>query len=538
MQRNLNALAETHYDVLVAGCGIYGAAAVREAALRGLKTAVIDARDFCGATSANSLKIIHGGLRYLQQLDIPRVRESAGERTNMMVIAPHIVHPLPCVMPTHGYFMRSQEAMAAGLLLYELVTIDQQKPEDPQKHFPRGRTINRDDLLDKAPGLDAGRISGGAEWYDAIANNTERLAVSMVRSAADAGADAANYLKMTGFIDSGNRITGIKAKDMLSGNEIEIRADLTLVNTGPWTNHALSMFHTHLTRPIKGLALGMNFVLGKKLFDYHAVGLSCPKHKESGERLLFFVPWHDTTMVGTYYRTHNGHPDELEVTDEDISLFIKDINTVLPRAKLEHSDIAMIHAGLLPTRKPYPSMRDPDLSEHNTIIDHGKTDSVDGVISIAGVKYTTARHTAEKTIDLALRKLGKHTKGSESASTPLPGGNIRDFKGMLAQADLNNTPHRLVYEYGTEHQAILENSTDSKNTIEAEIRHITSAEMPETLADMIFRRTDIASAGIPDSKSLENIARIMGRQLDWDESRIANEIQQAESVQFPGSETF
>jgi glycerol-3-phosphate dehydrogenase len=548
MKRNLNTLAEEKFDVLVVGCGIYGAATVREAAQRGLKAAVIDSRDFCGATSANSLKIIHGGLRYLQQLDIIRVLESCNERKNMMRIAPHIVHPLPCVMPTRPMSMKSQQTMAVAMLMYDTITCKRNSLQDAEKYIPRGRVISKDDCLKIIPGINPSNLSGAAEWSDAYANSTERLCVSMVSSAVDAGAQAANYLKMTGFLESDNTVVGIRAKDMLSDREIEIKADLVILNTGPWTNHMLSLLDAHSTKPINGLALGMNVIVNKEFSSRYAFGLSCPKGKNSKERLLFFMPWHGKTMIGTYYRAHNGHPNEIKVTDEDIELFLKDINSAYPPAKLTSDDILLIHAGLLPTKEATHNtteqtngsgpLRDPALSNHPTFIDHSKADAINGLLTVVGVKYTTARNVAEKTIDIAFRKLKQKPKPSISAETPLPGGDIKDYNGLLAHAELNHHPKYLINNYGTNYNDIIKNSDIEHDTLKAEIEYIINEEMPETLADLMFRRTSIASTGMPSDEAINKIAEIMAENLHWDSARVTEEIRQTKSVQFPGSETF
>ncbi len=538
MQRNTEDLCSKEFDIVVVGAGIYGAATARDAALRGLSIAIIDGRDFCGATSANSLKIIHGGMRYLQQLDFPRVLESCCERRNMMRIASHLVHPMPSIMPTRGHLLKSREAMAAGLLLYEILTGKRNTLRDREKNIPRGRVISKSECLKIIPGLAGDGITGGVIWYDACAFNTERLVVSMVRSAVDSGAVACNYTRMTGFIGSSNRVKGIKAEDMLSGDEVEVRARLVINNTGPWVNETLNLLDAHTTKPLTGLSMAMNFVLKRQLFSSHAVGLSCPVETGSRERLLFFVPWGGRTMVGTYYRSHEGHPDRLHATEEDIDLFLADLNKAYPEGNLAKDDIALIHAGLLPTKHLTRDVRDPELLRHYRILDHGKHDHIEGLISVLGVKYTTARDVAEKTIDLACRKLRIDARPSSSAKNPMPGGDIGDFKGLLAEADLDNTARRLVYNYGMEYRNVVNGTGNLEDTLEGEVQFILDNEMPQTLSDLIFRRTDLAISGMPGDETLLRCARIMARHLGWDRSRIEEEVRQTKDVRFPGSETF
>jgi len=254
MKRDLQAMGGKTYDVLVVGCGIYGAFTAREAALRGLSVAVIDRKDFCGATSANSLKIIHGGLRYLQQLDVARVLESAKERYNLMRIAPHLVHPLPCAMPTRGFFMRSKPVMFAGMILNDIITCDRNQDIDPEKTIPRGRVISRDEFTQIVPGIDDRRFNGAAVWHDALCYNTERLAVIAVKAAVQGGADAANYTEMVKFARDGRRVSGAVVRDAFTGEEVTIKARLVINNTGPWTNETLGLLGEPVTLPVTGLA--------------------------------------------------------------------------------------------------------------------------------------------------------------------------------------------------------------------------------------------------------------------------------------------
>ncbi|MFC1498527.1 glycerol-3-phosphate dehydrogenase/oxidase [Verrucomicrobiota bacterium] len=536
LQRNIQQLTEKEYDVLIVGCGIYGAAAARDAALRGMSVAIIDSRDFCGATSANSLKIIHGGLRYLQQMDIPRVLESVRERKLLMRTASHLVHPMPCIMPTRGYLLKSRAAMTAGLILNEILSCRRNISMDPQKYVPMGKTVSKSVCLSYVNGLDGRGITGGAIWFDGLAYNTERLVISMVRSAVDAGAVPANYVKMTGFIKTKNQIKGISAVDALTGNKLEIRAKVVINNTGPWANATLDMLDLHTTKPVMGLAMGMNFVLKRKIFSKYSVGLVCPRETSSKERLLFFVPWQNGTMVGTYYRSHEGTPDQLKVKAEDIDLFLADLNKAYPAGKFTNDDIALIHAGVLPTVENTSNIRDPKLSGHYAIIDHHSHDDISGLISVSGVKYTTARDVAKKTIDLALKKLNKSAGNSPTDKAHIAGADIKNFNNLLTDADARNIPRRLIYNYGTDYKKIIDGCENTEDTLDAEIRFVVSHEMPQTLADLIFRRTDFAAHGIPDDTMLRRCSEAMALSLGWDSKRISDEIRRVKSVKFPGSE--
>ena len=210
MKRDIRPLTEKKFDILVLGGGIYGATVAWEAVGRGLSVALIERSDFGSQTTANSLKTVHGGLRYLQHLDIVRVRQCIRERTTMMRIAPHLIHPLPCLMPTYGHGMKGKEVMRVGLLLNDIVSCDRNNLEDPQKRIPNGRVLSRTDTLGAAPGIDGKRVTGGAFWTDAQMADTERVALAFIQTASNAGACVANYVEASHLVRRENRIDGVK----------------------------------------------------------------------------------------------------------------------------------------------------------------------------------------------------------------------------------------------------------------------------------------------------------------------------------------
>lgn len=540
MKRDLQALADRTFDVLVAGCGVYGAFVAREAALRGLSVAVIDAGDFCGATSANSLKIIHGGLRYLQQFDIIRVRESVVERRNMMRLAPHLVHPLPCIMPTTGWGLRSKLVMRMGMLVNDMLSFDRNRTGDPEKFIPNGSVLSMEECLRILPGLAGRGVTGAAAWHDALAHNTERLVLGAVMAACGAGAVAANYVRLVGFSRKGGNITGIVAEDVFTGSRFPVSAKLVINATGPWTPEILSLADEHAPSPIRQLVLAMNFVLNRQVIQSYAAGLTSPRTPDRKMRLLFFEPWRGRTIAGTYYRLHTGPAGDMKVSEEDIATFLDDLNRAYPPARLERKDIAVIHAGLQPAAS---SSGEPEPAGHYRIVDHSTADGIEGLLTVVGVKYTTARDVAAKAVDVALSKLGRPPRGSQSGSADrrLPGGEFPDFNGLLGQmlhsaGTMLGEEHvrRLVMNYGTECRALVDvcksDSSlgrlpcDCPDIIGAEVVHAVRSEMAQTLSDIVFRRTDLGSAGTPDEATLRACADLAAREAGWDAKRKETEV--------------
>src|SRR5512134_780414 len=229
MKRNIQGLAEKEYDLVIIGGGIFGACAAWDAARRGLRVALLEKKDFSHATSANHLKMVHGGIRYMQHLDVVRVRESSLERSALLRIAPHLVRPLPIVMPTYGHGMRGKAVLGAGISLYDLLTLDRNwRIPDEGRRIPRGRLITRREVVDHFPGIDPHGLTGAAVFYDCQMYSPQRIAISFLRAAASAGAEIANYLEVTDFHKKEGRITGVRARDVLNGDIIDVRGMMVL----------------------------------------------------------------------------------------------------------------------------------------------------------------------------------------------------------------------------------------------------------------------------------------------------------------------
>src|SRR5690606_19226027 len=208
MQRDLDALARSQFDVLVIGGGIYGACIARDAALRGLSVALVEKGDFCSGTSHNSLKIIHSGIRYLQHLDFQRVRESIGERRVWLTIAPHLVQPLKFMIPTQGYLARGPLALQAAVLLHRMLGLDWNRGVADELKIPTGRVYGRSALRRSIPGLPLRGLSGAASWHDGQVVDADRMVIECLESAVQHGAKVANYLKADSFLHSGEKIHG------------------------------------------------------------------------------------------------------------------------------------------------------------------------------------------------------------------------------------------------------------------------------------------------------------------------------------------
>lgn len=548
MKRNTTQLSKKRYDLLIIGGGIYGATTAWDAASRGLSVALVDKGDFCNATSSNSQKIVHGGLRYVQHGDFRRMRESVQERTNLMRIAPHLVHPMPCIIPTYGRLMWG--VMPVALKIFDLVSFDRNQLNDPQKNIPDGRTISKEECLQLIPGIKEDGLTGGAIWYDGQVYNTERMVLSFIRSAEKIGADVTNYVEVIGPLKDGKHVIGVKARDLLNNTELIIQAKVIINTTGPWIDQTLNRLTDSNNNRIL-LSKMLLLVVNRIFSGNYAFGIPFKKEFkdedaviDKGYRHLFITPWRGHSLIGTAQEPFQGYPEEYEITEKDIQRFIDEVNKAYPRAVLMRKDVSFFYGGLIPIDEVNRN-GDIKVTKHFKIIDHEK-DGADGLISLVGVKYTTARDVAQKVVDHVFKKLEKKSPKCTTMKIPIYGGYIEKFNNFLENA-IKTRPQELspeiiqhlVYNYGSEYKEILkylnENPLWSERIgtapiIKAEIIHGIREDMAQKLADIVLRRTELGTAEFPGDDCLKICASIMANELKWDKIRVEQEIEEVKAI--------
>jgi glycerol-3-phosphate dehydrogenase len=554
MRRNVSALAEREYDLIIIGGGIFGICAAWDATLRGLSVALVERGDFGHATSANHFKIVHGGIRYLQHADLYRIRESNLERNVLLRTAPHLVHPLPFVIPTYGHGMQGKEALTAGLWLYNLITFDRNRGlRDPQRRIPRARFISRQECLEMSPHLEHRGLTGAAVFHEGQMYNPTRLSLSYLRSAVESGADAANHLEVTGFVRDRDRVFGVEAQDRLSGDGLEIRGRVVLNAAGPWAGHLLGIHMGLRLRPAPFFSRDAYFVVGRRLVgDYALAAQGKTKDPDAllsrGHRHLFLVPWRDYTLIGVWHVVHNGAPDEFTVTEEDLQGFLDEINEANPSLGLTLKDVSMWNAGLTLFGENEPGATDLSYGKRSLIIDHAKDHGLEGLVTLIGVRFTTARGVATKAINLVFEKLGRKLPKSATAVTPIYGGQIECFDEFLHQATEQRPPGlcaevmpAMLHNHGSAYPEVLkyidENPTwvetvGTSKVIKAEVVHAVRKEMAQKLGDVVFRRTDLGTGEHPGEAALRTCAGLMAAELEWDEGRVQKELAEVRAV-FP-----
>lgn len=517
VKRDIGVLASREFDLVIVGGGVYGAAIAWDASLRGLTVALVERNDFGSGTSFNNLKTIHGGVRYLQHGDLKRIRESVRERRILMRVAPHLVHPLPFLVPTYqGSLGRSRAALRLALLVNDLVSWDRNRDARADKRLPPGRALSREECLKLAPDLESDGLTGGALWHDAQMYNSDRLTLSFVLSAAREGAVVANFVEAEGFVRRGERVQGIVAKNSLSGGGVlEIRGRMVVNASGPSVDRLLEKVGGEKRKALFHSSKAMNLVT-RPLVENVALGLT------RGGPLLCIAPWRHVSLVGTLHLPYEGEPDALETKEEDVRCLLDGVNRAYPKAELVRTDVRLVHRGLLPA---VPNGQELTLVKSYTI-----EETLEGLLSIVGVKYTTARDVAEKTVDRVLSRLGKPEIASRSATTPVVGGEFESFADLARSV---GKPH-LAYNYGTLSREVLAISDpaplcDSSPVTGAEVRYAVREEMALDLASVVLRRTELGSAGHPGRAALERAAAIMGEELSWREDKRGLELEAVEA---------
>ena len=528
--RNLKKLSSEIYDVLVVGGGAHGATVAYHAAKAGYATAIVEKNDFCGATSSNSLKILHGGLRYLQHLNIKRMRHSITARREMMQLAPHLVQPLACMMPLYGRGLRGKRLMQAALFLNDCIGWDRNKGLPADISLPRGHILSKKKCMETVPGLADNDLHGAAIWYDALAIDTERLILEYILESIRYGAKAANYTEAMALEKGVDDLYYVTIRDVFSKEELQVKTKCIVNAAGPWFERVVRGVEKKPAN--QKWALALNLVSKKKIFDTYAValeGISKYADKDAiikrDKRLYFFVPWRGHTMIGTEYVASSVSPDSLQVKREMIQNMVDEVNSIYPPVALKYEDISFYHVGLMPMHDE-SEKGSVQLEKNSSFFEHAEQDFT-GVISIKGVKYTTSPHVAREVVQFLGRKL-QNRQSLKTVAEPVK------YPGSVA-SDQKDLTHLLEKRYGPRTSQILSYCQtggddsiwvdESSGVLKAELEYLIREEMACKLSDVILRRTGLGTAGCPDRNVLEKIAEYMGTILGWDTTRRAEEIE-------------
>lgn len=549
MARALAALAGREFDVLVVGGGITGATTAWDAAQRGLSVALLERGDFGGATSAESLKVVHGGVRYLQHLDIVRVRESSRERRALLRMAPHLVQPMPFVVPTYGHGMRGPEILAAAFALLNTLTVDRNRGlTDPSRRVPAAGIVSRARVLEWFPDINKEGLTGAGVFYDGQIFNPPRLVWAMVRTAARAGAAVANYCDVTALLLQGGRVAGVRVEDRLGGEKFEVRARTVVNAAGPYAEALLVRSGVRAARSVP-FSRDMALVLKRQFVNGRALALQTRYRDPSavltrGARHLFLVPWRGKTLVGVNSLIWRDEPDRLRVTEAEVADFVTEIAEADPKLGLTMDDVALVMAGLLPVEKGDETGGDVSFGKRPLVVDNARTDNVQGLVSAISNRYTVARGVAERAVDLVYHKLSRELRRCRTEVTRIHGADFHRFADLVREvADAlpegmdRSLADRLAQDHGSAYGEVLRLARErpelaapvgGTGILRAEVVHAARSEMVCKLSDAVFGRTGIATAGDPGLPELEEAASLVAAQLGWDSTRREKELREVQ----------
>jgi len=389
IKRDVHQQAGEEYDIIIVGGGIYGVMLSLEASRRNLRSIFLDKEDFCGRTSHNHLRTVHGGIRYLQSLDLPRFMESVGERKWFLRYFPQFTRVMPCLMPLYNKGIYRRSILWAALLMNDLFSFNRNSGVTKERHLPRGKILSQEETRDIFPSVDAEGLKGAAVWYDACLTEYQRFYIELLKLSCRHGAVALNYIEVTGLLSNQGKTVGVSAVDEVSGDPVEFKAPLVINATGPGVRDTAALFDRDFPQLFNKRLLLWNVLFDREALSPYALGLSTRK---SGGHTYFFHPWKDRLLVGTGEIPVEKGETETRVPAPELKKFIEDINHMVPGLNISGKDILRIYPGILPAE---PNGK---LSSRPAFIDHGKKGGPAGLYSISGVKFTTSRLVADRTL--------------------------------------------------------------------------------------------------------------------------------------------
>lgn len=526
---SLSQLTAQAADLLVIGGGITGAGIARDAAMRGLRTVLVEQHDLGWGTSSRSSRLIHGGLRYLEQRAFRLVLEANRERAILLRIAPHLVRPLPFVFPLHRGDRVTRWQLALGMLLYDALALF--------RNVRAHRMLGKRALLEAEPMLRERGLLGGARYFDAQCDDA-RLVLATARSAIQHGALVANYMAVARLEREGGRVAGAWIEDRLTGEQGLVRAAVVVNATGPWGDTVRRMEDSGaapLLQPTKGVHVVVDRI---RLGHTEAITFLSP----IDGRVMFALPWGNLSYVGT---TDTDLPpasrdaESVRATPEDIIYLLRSVNARFPGARLTVDDVRATWAGLRPL------LADGALPASSRSREHVIVRGAGGMLTVAGGKLTTYRSMAAEVVDQVAGSLAALDGRAEpppapTDEEPLPGGEAHDlqpFRKLGLELGVHpDTVEHLLRHYGTESAGVYNLGASDRTlfrrlapphpAVEGEVLLAARRELARTVEDVLVRRVHLFYE-TPDQglAAAPRVAALLGSELGWDEAKAAEEIE-------------
>jgi glycerol-3-phosphate dehydrogenase len=516
------ALTAEHFDVLVVGGGITGAGVALDAATRGYSVALVERADYAIGTSSRSSKLVHGGLRYLQNFDLGLVREALLERQLNVALAPHLVRPLPLVVPAFDG-SRPDRLTGIGLNMYDVMSTVRRRGRDDEYWSPaRHRTIGGDEVLELLPALEPRAPTGGYLFYDCQTDDV-RLVLTILAEAVRFGAVTANRVEVTGLLESG----GARAVDAETGGELEIRADNIVNATGVWADRLRpEELHDEAEVPVIRPSRGTHIIVPREQLPVVS-GAIVPA---GGGRTIFVLPWLGRTLIGTTDNDYEGDLERVQPSDDDVRYLLDAVNGFFA-ASLEPRDIAGAYAGVRPLISTGDPRKSVDISRKAELYETSS-----GMITITGGKLTTWRRMAKMTVDRIVEREGRDAPcrtnqiplgmPAEAAALPRVDGVDEAAYGQLA-GRYGHAAHE-VLRVARERPELAAPIQPGMPDLLAEAAYAARHEQALTVGDVLLRRTRVGLTAArevcaPGADAARRVAAVLAAELGWEPRRDLHE---------------
>ena len=507
---------EASYDLVVIGAGINGVGIAQDAALRGLSVLLLEQEDICSGVSAWSGRLVHGGLRYLEHYDFRLVRESLRERERLFRLAPHLVSPVPLMMPFYRRNRRPSWLVRLGMLTYDVLSWD--------KSPPRHRILSAAEARGRFTGMSTSGLTGAALFYDGQVELAERLCVEIAVDARDNGAEIRTHTRVDAPLVEGGRVTGVQYTDLLSGEQGEVRSSVVLNVAGPWIDRVLRDLPTQprLNGGTKGSHLVVDPFPGapRDVVYYES---------QSDGRLVLVIPWLGRYLIGTTDIRFEQDPSEARCDIGEVEYMLGEVNTLVPGAGLTLQSVLFTYSGVRPL--PYaPESAESSVSRSHVLYDHEKH-GLPGLVTVVGGKLTTYRQLAQDAVDDVYKRLGRKAPACPTLTRQLPGARPGEPTGTaLPEASVQ----RLTGMYGSRAAGVWSLAQkwpalaavvhEPSGLLGAELVFAVEEDLAVTLTDVLARRVLLAFEPGHGLDVVDAAARLLGDHLGWDEDRRTAEI--------------
>ncbi|MGI3786438.1 MAG: FAD-dependent oxidoreductase [Janthinobacterium lividum] len=514
------------YDVIVVGAGINGVGIARDAALRGLRVLLVEQDDICSGVSAWSGRLVHGGLRYLEQYDVKLVHESLAERERLFRQAPHLVRPIPLMIPMYTHNRRPGWMIELGMIAYDVLSW--------RKSPPWHRVLTARRTRARFPGAGQDGLRGSAVFYDGQVELAERLCVELAVDSVRHGATVRTHARVDSPVLEDGRVTGVEWVDQLDGGRGRALAPVVLNVAGPWIDNIFTASDGLPAQPrLNGGTKGSHLVVDA--FPGAPTDVVYYESRRDG-RLVLVIPWLGRYLIGTTDIRFDADPEEARCDIGELDYLLGEVNALVPQAHLTRDDVLYTYSGVRPL--PYvPDQAESSVPRSHSLHDHAP-DGLPGLVSVVGGKLTTFRSLAQDAVDEVYVRLGRPSPPCPTLDRPFPGAETADLGGVRAAlvdaGAAAPVAARLVRVYGSRARDVwdltqgdpgLARVLDEPSAVTvAEVRFAMRAELARTLTDVMARRTLLAFEPGHGLASVDEVAAVMAEELGWNEHRLTEEL--------------